>query len=207
MSCNGQQTVDSLRTSVRNASELDTATPCHRPSSTGARFIRFGPFQVDLKKGLVTKSGSRIRLTGKKYRVLVMLLEKAGEIVPRDAIYRDLWPNDTVLHKDFSLATIINSLRRVLEDSSFRPHYIETIPRRGFVFIAPLEVSHDSTLLAASVSLAPLKPRFFSIRRTVSLILIGIALGAMAVWISNHVRVGMALNSETTVREAKRAIN
>lgn len=206
MSPNGQQSVDSPATSVNNRSEIDTAAPWHHPRS--ARFIRFGPFELDLKKGFVTKSGSRIALTGKKYRVLIMLLEKPGEIVSRDAIYRDLWPNDTVLHKDFSLATIINNLRRVLEDSSFRPRYIKTIPRRGYAFVAPLEVPHHSTPRAASASLAGFECRFFSIRRIVSLILIGMVLGAMAVWISNHVRAGgLALNSESTVRGATRAIN
>ena len=188
MSSNGPQSVDSPATSVGGRSELDTAGPWHRASS--ARFIRFGPFELDLKKGFVTKSGSRIALTGKKYKVLIMLLEKPGEIVSRDAFYRDLWPNHTVLHKDFSLATIINNLRRVLEDSSFGPRYIETIPRRGYVFVAPLEVSQHSSPRAASASLAVLPSRFFSIRRIVSLVLIGMVLGAMAVWISNHVRPG-----------------
>lgn len=194
MSSYGQQSADSLTTSVRNRSELETATPGHRPSSASARFVRFGPFQIDLNKGLVTKSGSGVRLTGKKYRVLVMLLEKPGEIVSRDAICRDLWPSDTVVDKNFSLTTIINNLRRVLEDSSFRPQYIETIPRRGYVFIAPLELSHDSKPPAASACLAGRESRLFSIRRVVSLLLIGIVLGAMAAWISNHVRAGLTLN-------------
>lgn len=194
MSSYGQQSVDSLTSSVRNRSEPQTATPGHRPSSASARFVRFGPFQIDLNKGLVTKSGSGVRLTGKKYRVLVMLLEKPGEIVSRDAICRDLWPSDTVVDKNFSLTTIINNLRRVLEDSSFRPQYIETIPRRGYVFIAPLELSHDSEPPAASASLAGRESRLLSIRRVVSLLLIGIVLGAMAAWISNHVRAGLTLN-------------
>jgi DNA-binding winged helix-turn-helix (wHTH) protein len=123
-----------------------------------------------------------------------MLLEKAGEIVSRDAICRDLWPSDTIVDKNFSLSTIINNLRRVLEDSSFRPNYIETIPRRGYVFIAPLELSHDSKPPAASASLVGGESRFLSIRRIVSLLLIGIVLGAMAAWISNHVRAGLTLN-------------
>ena len=201
----GQQSVDSLRTSVRNTAEPGTATPGHRP--TGARFVRFGPFQIDLQKDLVTKSGSRIKLTGKKYIVLVMLLEKAGEIVSRDEIYRVLWPNDTVLDKSFSLTTIINTLRRVLEDSSFHPNYIETIPRRGYAFIAPLEVLHDSGPPAASASLAGGKSRFFSIRRIVSLLLIGIVLGAMAAWISNHVRAGLTLNYPRPQFVERRGIN
>lgn len=194
MSSNGQQSLDSLTTSVRNLSEPDTGTPGQRPILAGARFVRFGPFQVDLNKGLVTKSGSRIRLTGKKYRVLVMLLEKAGEIVSRDAICRDLWPSDTVVDKNFNLSTIINNLRRILEDPSFRPNYIETIPRRGYVFIAALEVSHDSKPPVASAPLVSGESRFLSIRHIVSLLFIGIVLGAMAAWISNHVRAGLTLN-------------
>ena len=207
MSCDGQQSVESLTTSGRNTSEPGTATACQRPSSTGRRFVRFGPFHIDLQKDLVTKSGSRIKLTGKKYRVLVMLLEKAGEIVSRDEIYRVLWPNDTVLDKSFSLTTIINNLRRVLEDSSTRPNYIETIPRRGYVFIAPLEVLDDSKPLAASASLANGKSRFFSIPRIASLVLIGMVLGAMAAWISSHVRVGSTLNYPRPQFVERRAIN
>jgi DNA-binding winged helix-turn-helix (wHTH) protein len=194
MSSHGQQSVDSPTTSVINRSEPETATPGHRPSTAEARFVRFGPFQIDLNKGLVTKSGSRVMLTGKKYRVLVMLLEKAGEIVSRDAICRDLWPRDTVVDKNFNLTTIINNLRRVLEDSSFHPQYIETIPRRGYVFIAPLDLSRDSTQPGASGSLAGRESRLFSIRRIVGLLVIGIVLGAVAAWISDHVRVGLTLN-------------
>lgn len=205
MSYNEHQIADSLKTGVGNGLKPDTATPCHPPISTDRRYIRFGPFQVDLQKELVTKNGSRISLTGRKYRVLIMLLDKVGEIVSRDSIYERLWPSGTIVDKNSNLATTINNLRKVLEDSSFRPHYIETIPGRGYVFIAPLEVPHHSNkslplnrnqatgshsnLVSASASLAAGKSRFFSIPRIVSLILIGIVLGAAAVWISNHGRV------------------
>ena len=98
------------------------------------------------------------------------------------------------MDKNFNLSTIINNLRRILEDPSFRPNYIETIPRRGYVFIAALEVSHDSKPPVASAPLVSGESRFLSIRHIVSLLFIGIVLGAMAAWISNHVRAGLTLN-------------
>src|SRR5580704_11405845 len=89
------------------------------PSSP--RFLRFGPFQVDQQRQEVTKNGSRLKLQGKVYQVLVPLLDKPGEVVTREGVRQRFWPRGT--HVDFAahLDTTVNKLRQVLGDSTDKP--------------------------------------------------------------------------------------
>lgn len=96
---------------ITPTSERARERPSRSLDSIGARYIRFGRFEVDQRKEVITKAGVRIRLFGKKYRILVMLLEKAGEVVSRDAMYGDLWPSDIAVNKNANLTTMINTLR------------------------------------------------------------------------------------------------
>src|SRR5258708_39068493 len=105
-----------------------------RPSTP--RYVSFGTVQIDLQNEAVTKDGSRITLSGKAYRILLALLERPGEIVTRESLYQRLWPSELDIDKHSNLNTTINKLRRSLGDSSLRPISIETIQRRGYVFIA-----------------------------------------------------------------------
>lgn len=99
---------------------------------------KFGLFEVDLKAEELQRSGRRIRLQGQPFRVLVILLEYAGEVVSRDEIQRRLWDPNTTVDFDHSLGIAINKLREALGDSADNPRYIETLPRRGYRFIAPV---------------------------------------------------------------------
>jgi DNA-binding winged helix-turn-helix (wHTH) protein len=108
---------------------------------TGARYIRFGSFQIDQQREEVTQNGSRLKLQGKVYQVLLALLEKPGEVVTREELRQRLWPAETLVNYDANVNTTVNKLRQTLGDSSDKPLYIETIPRKGYCFIAQPEFS------------------------------------------------------------------
>src|ERR1700730_5453379 len=112
------------------------------PSS--ARSVRFGVFEVDLRSGELRKKGTRIRLQGQPFVLLIALLKQRGEVVTREELRRTLWPGDTFVDFDHSLGTAINKLREVLGDSAANPRFIETLPRRGYRFIAPVEAVGES---------------------------------------------------------------
>jgi len=107
------------------------------PSSSGRR-VRAGLFEVDLVSGEVHKSGRKVPLQEQPFRVLAMLLERPGEIITREELQASLWPADTFVGFDEGINTAIRKLRIVFGDSADNPRFIETIPRRGYRFIAPL---------------------------------------------------------------------
>jgi DNA-binding winged helix-turn-helix (wHTH) protein len=117
---------------------------------SGPRFMRFGPFQVDHQRQEVTKNGSRLKLQGKVYQVLVALLDKPGEVVTREELRQRLWPADTHVNYDANVNTTVNKLRQVLGDSTEKPLYIETIPRKGYCLVVPSEASDDPGVLLAA---------------------------------------------------------
>jgi TolB-like protein/DNA-binding winged helix-turn-helix (wHTH) protein len=123
------------------------------PSSV--RSVRFGVFEVDLRSGEVRKKGVKVRLQGQPYLLLVTLLRQQGEVVRREELRRTLWPEDTFVDFDHSLGTAVNKLREVLGDSASNPRFVETIPRRGYRFIAPVETIGESET-AAAASQAPI---------------------------------------------------
>jgi DNA-binding winged helix-turn-helix (wHTH) protein len=111
--------------------------------------VRFGPFQVDQQRQEVTKNGLRLKLQGKVYQVLVALLEKPGEVVTREELRQRLWPADTHVNYDANVNTTVNKLRQVLGDSTDKPLYIETIPRKGYCLVMPSEASDVNNAPAA----------------------------------------------------------
>jgi TolB-like protein/DNA-binding winged helix-turn-helix (wHTH) protein/Tfp pilus assembly protein PilF len=117
---------------------------------------RFGAFEIDLQSGELRKHGMRLRLSGQPARVLTVLIEHAGEIVAREELHFRLWPADTFVDFDHGLNNAVGRIREVLDDSSDTPRYVETIPRRGYRFIAPLSDLRPATVLpAAESNLAP----------------------------------------------------
>src|SRR6202046_1271433 len=103
------------------------------------RRTRFGPYEVDLRSGEVHKHGIRLKVQDQPFQVLALLLEHSGEVVTRDELRQKLWPADTFVDFDTGLNSAIKKLRDVLSDSADEPRYIETLPRRGYRFIAPVE--------------------------------------------------------------------
>src|SRR5260370_16064182 len=106
------------------------------------RYVRFGAFQLDLKKEELYKDGARVKLQGKVYQALAALLQKPGEIVRREDLRMQLWPSDTHVNYDANVNTTVNKLRQVLGDSADQPAFVETIPRQGYSFIAKVESLH-----------------------------------------------------------------
>ncbi len=103
--------------------------------------IRFGQYEVDVASGELRKSGVKIRLQEQPFQVLVALLERPGEVVTREELQRRLWPADTFVDFDHSLNTAINKLRDALGDTAANPRFIETLARRGYRFMAPVQAN------------------------------------------------------------------
>ena len=101
--------------------------------------VRFGIFELDLVAGELRKSGVRIRLQEQPLQVLAMLLERPGDVVTRDELRQKLWPADTFVDFDHSLNTAVNKIREALGDSASSPRFVETLARRGYRFIAPVQ--------------------------------------------------------------------
>jgi len=100
---------------------------------------RFGAFDLDLKAGELHKGGRRIMLQEQPFQVLRMLVELRGELATREEISHKLWPNDTAVEFDQAINTAIRKLREALGDPAGKPKYIETVARRGYRLIAPVE--------------------------------------------------------------------
>src|ERR1700716_4456483 len=122
--------------------------PAHSPeqheSSKNAtiapsRYVCFGAFHLDLKKEELFKDGTRVKLQGKVYQALLALLQKPGEIVSREELRIQLWPSDTHVNYDANVNTTVNKLRQVLGDSPDQPAFVDTIPRKGYSFVAKVE--------------------------------------------------------------------
>jgi DNA-binding winged helix-turn-helix (wHTH) protein len=105
----------------------------------GRRIVRFGVFEADLQAGELRKSGIRIRLQEQPFQVLALLLEHPGEVVTREHLREKLWPADTFVDFDHSLNTAINKIRDALGDSAASPRFVETLARRGYRFVAPVQ--------------------------------------------------------------------
>lgn len=117
-----------------------------RPPSFSARYATFGTFHADLESGELFQNGQRIKIQTKVFQSLVLLLSRAGEIVTRDDVRRHLWPDTLLTNLDANVNTTMNKLRIVLGDSPESPMYIETIPRRGYSFVAKVEFSSDPSV-------------------------------------------------------------
>ncbi|HTD22968.1 MAG TPA: winged helix-turn-helix domain-containing protein [Terriglobales bacterium] len=121
------------------------------PQISKPAIVRFAVYEANLRTGELRKHGNRMRLQEQPFQVLALLLEKPGELVTREELRQKLWPADTFVDFDHSLNTAINKLRETLGDSSSAPRFIETLPRRGYRFIAPVTVE-DRTTTAEQVS-------------------------------------------------------
>ena len=119
------------------------------------RIVRFGTFEADLGTRELRKSGVRIKLHGQPFEVLAMLLERPGEAVPREQLRQKLWSTDTFVDFDAGVNTAINRLREALGDSAENPRFIETVPRRGYRFIAPVEADRVKPPVANAIPAHP----------------------------------------------------
>lgn len=125
------------------------------------RLFRFGVFEADLENARLTRRGVRIRLQEQPFTILAILLERSGQIVTREELRQKLWPEGTHVSFDGSLNAALNRLRSALDDDADNPRFIETIPKRGYRFIAPVKVDESARPVASGLSppLVPLPPR------------------------------------------------
>jgi DNA-binding winged helix-turn-helix (wHTH) protein/Tol biopolymer transport system component len=134
--------------------------------------IRFGVFELDLNTGVLRKNGTRIRCQEQPLQVLAALAERPGELITREELRRRVWPQDTFVDFDHALNTAIKKIRAALNDDADSPRYIETVPRRGYRLLVPVE--------QPSTSSPPLAPAVRAKHHRL-LVIAGIAAGALAI--------------------------
>ncbi len=118
-----------------------------------ARRYRFGAFEADASTGELRRRGIRIKLNAQPFQVLSMLLERAGEVLTREEISKELWPEGTFVDYDHGVSSAVNRIREALGDSANNPRFVETLARRGYRFVAPVERIVEDGGTAASVLL------------------------------------------------------
>lgn len=139
-------------------------------SSSAPRTIRyrFGQFELDPAQGRLSRSGSLVKVQDLPFRLLVLLVERPGEIVSREEVRQHLWPEDTFVEFDNSLGVAVRKLREALRDDADAPRFVETVPRRGYRFVAPVTAQNSlepDTLSPAPVNeAAPLPSSSLSMR-------------------------------------------
>ena len=145
-----------------------------------SRIARFGIFEADLQTGELRKNGNRVRLQGQPFQVLAILLEHSGELVTREEMRRKVWPKDTFVDFEHALSTAITKIRIALGDDADNPRFVETLPRRGYRFIAPLDKPTQAPLTS------PPKERFAGIQARTTWLIVGIAVvllsSTIAIW-------------------------
>lgn len=169
-----------------------------------ARYGCFGTFQVDFEREELFQNGRRVKVQAKLFQGLLLLVSRAGQVVTREEVRRQLWPDAFLANLDANVNTTMNKLRLVLGDSPESPAYIETIPRRGYSFIAAVEFSDVSKELSAE----PAKPnldgepgadvsmafwsreRLHGFARVATLLFAGMILGALLAfaWFSSQTK-------------------
>ncbi|HXJ12400.1 MAG TPA: winged helix-turn-helix domain-containing protein, partial [Candidatus Limnocylindrales bacterium] len=117
--------------------------------------VRFGAYEADLLSGELRKSGIRLKIQDRPFQILAILLEQPGIVVTREQLQKRLWPEDTFVDFEHGLNTAINKLRDALSDEADNPRFIETLPKRGYRFIAPVSAtsaprSHVHTVASAN---------------------------------------------------------
>jgi cholera toxin transcriptional activator len=115
----------------------------------GPKLLRFSVFEVDLDAGELRKNGSRIRLQEQPFQVLIALLQNAGQVVTRESLRQTIWRADTFVDFDHSLNTAVNKIRESLGDSASSPRFVETLARRGYRFLAPVEPVGAGAVIAS----------------------------------------------------------
>jgi TolB-like protein/DNA-binding winged helix-turn-helix (wHTH) protein/Tfp pilus assembly protein PilF len=130
--------------------------------------IRFGPFEADLQSQELKKLGVPLRLTGQSFQILKILLENPGVLVRREQLHQTLWPSDTFVDFEHGLNAAVNRVREALGDDANDPRFIETLPRRGYRFVGPIELpSTAQHLLSEASSSAQSVPRWRHLRLAV----------------------------------------
>src|SRR5215469_12034013 len=166
---------------------MPTEAVLHGPMAKPLRnsgCLRFAEFTVDLLARELRKNGSRVRLQDQPFQVLALLMQRAGEVVTREDLRKHLWPADTFVDFDNSLNAAIAKIREALADSPENPKFIETVPRRGYRFMALVETPGDIVMKPPASSKMSDRHRVRWLMLTG--LLVGIALGGFGYWVEHH---------------------
>jgi len=167
---------------------LNSGTVGSSNASIGEGTCRFGVFELDLRAGELRRQGMKVKLQEQPFQVLAQLLEKPGEIVTREELRSRLWPADTFVDFDHSLNAAIRRLRDALGDSAGNPRFVETVSRRGYRFLAPVDSGNGNgavELPSAAASPGPRLVRSFQVwwvvagASAVVLLVLGLKLGLL----------------------------
>jgi len=183
------------------------------------RYARFGNFQIDLQREELYQDHKRVKVQAQVYRALLLLLGRAGDIVSREDVRKGLWPEVFLVNLDANVNTTMNKLRQVLGDSPERARYIETMPRRGYSFIAAVEFSDRTDAMplggvkAATEAATPqlqrvsISQRLSAVMRMAGFLVAGILLGAvlMFVWFFVQAKNHRAIESSRPAAGASRS--
>ena len=153
-----------------------------------AEIVRFGTFEMDVRVGELRKQGKRIKVQEQPFHVLTVLLRHPGEVVTREELRNQNWPPDTFVDFDNSLNTAINKLREALGDSADNPRFIETLPRRGYRFIAPVTGVDETARGSASGVSAAARTRTRKIVVTVAVVVLAAGIAGGLVWRARQAR-------------------
>jgi len=126
---------------------VDEQAPTVNTHPPRAGIVRFGAFEVDLRSGELRKGGAKIKLYGQPFNVLAILLERPGQVVTREELQQTLWAADTFVDFEHALNKAINRVREALGDDADNPRFVETLPRRGYRFIAPVTWGSNHTII------------------------------------------------------------
>ena len=152
------------------------------------RILRFGVFEVDVRSGELRKQGVRIKLQDQPFQVLRLLLQHAGELVTREELRSQIWSADTFVDFDNSLNAAINKLREALGDSTDSPRFVETLPRRGYRFIACVTGGDGTTRGTATGVNAAAPPRSRKIVVTVAVVALAAGVTGGLLWRARQAR-------------------
>jgi eukaryotic-like serine/threonine-protein kinase len=188
---------------------LSTGSVGMEPSRTPIEQIRFGVYELDLRTGELRKSGAKVRLQEQSFQILQALLKNPGEVVTREELRKTIWPADTFVDFDHGLYSAMTRLRDVLGDSAESPRFIETLSRRGYRFVAPIDRPTSSTLQTSTLATparqqTAWKPRTawksnwlrWAILTTAAIVVIGLA---MTGWLSFSRKAHVLTDKDTIV--------
>lgn len=156
------------------------------------QLARFGSFEADLQERILTKAGRRIRLQEQPFRILALLLERPGQLISREEMREQVWPQNTFVEYDAALNTAVRKLRESLNDSADNPKFLETVPRQGYRFLAP--VSWSPELEVVVPSRPRVRKRLYS-WSIAALIVLSAAIGGF--WRFRH--IGSRISPEDTI--------
>ncbi|MGB8539612.1 MAG: winged helix-turn-helix domain-containing protein [Acidobacteriaceae bacterium] len=170
------------------------------PPRNGSRTVRFGAFEADLHSGEVRKSGNRVKLQEQPFKVLQILLERPGDLVSREELQTRIWPEETYGDFDHAVNVAVGKLRMALGDSADNPSFIETVPRRGYRFVALLECAQIEVApppppaeIVVPLTQVPSRGRKLALAALLALLVGGILL-ALGAWLGRRTAPSRALD-------------